>query len=835
MNPSVPPGPPPRSEALPSPLSLPSSGPLVQVALVPPQGSLDVLDYVVPPDLAPRVALGSCVVVPLGRRFVLGIVVGTIEHSRAPKLRSIAASLDRTQPLLDATLLQLARWMADYYLSSLSDALATMLPSTVKARVQRLLQAEPGALEAATDERDRAAIRYVIDHPNVPFVTLQHHLRIAPRSRLERLCRQGLLKVTYRARAAVPISIGGPQAVRVVQPLPEFEAETWAKKRPALWAFYQYIFHHPCGFATFAELKGNFPSATAKVRALEKAGIVRREHLPTEPAPPPSQPLSYKDLELTDYQRKAVEQLLAYSPSRFQPFLLYGVTGSGKTEVYLRAARACVDAGRSVLVLVPEISLTHQLVAALRARFGDGIAVLHSALSARERWRCWERLASGALRVAAGARSAVFAPLRDLGLIIVDEEHDSAYKQEEGLRYNARDVAVVRARLANCPVVLGSATPSLESYYNALRGRYQLLRLPERVDTRPLPAVEIVDLRGSTVQGRALPLSRTLRSALQANLADKEQSVLFLNRRGYARFLQCFECGKVLYCPNCSVSLTYHQRNASLQCHHCGRTTPAPPCCPHCGGAAVAAWSAGTEQVEQRLRQLFPQARIARLDRDVAHRPTILSQILEQWAAGKYDFLVGTQMVAKGHHVPNVTLVGVLLADLSRNFPDFRSGERTFQLLTQVAGRAGRGEKPGRVIVQTFRPDDPILHWAAQHDFEGFARYELAQRAELSYPPFSRLVLARIEARRETDARSIADDYAKLVRTLADETTQVLGPAPAPLLRLRGWYRWQILLRSKHSASMRRSAAQARTLLRERLHRNTKVRIILDVDPQSLL
>ncbi len=810
--------------------------PVVRVALVPSQGSLEALDYFVPEELAAAVAVGSRVVVPLGQRFVFGVVVGTVQHSDAPQLRPIAASLDRSGPLFDSSWLELGRWLAQYYLGSLGDALATMLPSPIQVRVQRLLQAEPATLHALTDARDRQAIEYVIGHPLVPFAELHRRLKTVPKGRLERLCRQGLLKVTYQARALTPSFLPGAVVVRVVHPLPEFEAETWGKKRPALWRLYEYIQHHPSGFATLDELKANFASATAKIRALEQAGIVERVSLPPE-----SNRLSFEprtsggELQLTRHQHEAVRQIVEALSAGFQPFLLYGVTGSGKTEVYLRAAKACLEAGRSVLVLVPEISLTHQLVAALKARFGDGIAVLHSGLSGRERWRCWDHLASGTLRVAAGARSAVFAPVRNLGLIIVDEEHDSAYKQEEGLRYHARDVAVVRARLANCPVVLGSATPSLESYHNARQGRYRLLRLPERVETRPLPVVEIVDLRGTTVQGRALPLSLRLRHALEANLAAKQQSLLFLNRRGFARFLQCLECGTVLSCSNCSVSLTFHQRSAALQCHHCGRTVPAPRSCPGCSGSTIAAWSAGTEQVEHTLRHLFPRARVARLDRDAVKSGAALAEILDHWTAGYYDFLVGTQMVTKGHHVPNVTLVGVILADLSRNFPDFRSGERTFQLLSQVAGRAGRGQKPGRVIVQTYCPDDPVLRWAAQHDYEGFAQYELAQRAELSYPPFSRLLLARIEATREEEARQLAANFAEIVRTLAAGSVDVLGPAPAPLLRLRGWFRWQVLLRSKHSALARKSAAQARNLVRERLPKKAQVRIILDVDPQSLL
>ncbi|GIW43830.1 MAG: hypothetical protein KatS3mg077_1112 [Candidatus Binatia bacterium] len=810
-------------------------GRIVQIALVPSQGTLDVLDYVVPEELSPPAEVGSRVVVPLGRRFVMGVVVGTLTRSEVPELRPVTATLDSSGPLFDGTLLSLARWLAEYYLGSLGDAIATMIPSVVRVRVRKRLYAPRGALEAVQDARDRAVIEHVLRHNGVRAVALRRRIKDASPARLNRLCRDGLLQVRYEAQAAVPLHLGRPNLVRVAHPLPEVEADVWMRKRPALWRCYEYLLHHPLGVATIEELKASFPNVGTKLRVLEEAGIIQRLSAQPEPAQEPEELTALAPVKLSAAQREAVTRVTQALGSGFRPFLLHGVTGSGKTEVYLQAARACVDAGKSVLVLVPEISLTHQLVAALRQRFGAQVALLHSGLSPRERWHQWQRIAAGQVRIVAGARSAVFAPLRNLGLVVVDEEHDAAYKQEEGLRYHARDVAVMRASLTHCPVVLASATPSLESYYNADRGRYELLHLPERVDTRPLPAVEIVDLRRANTRGRALPFSRTLRSALAANLASKQQSLLFLNRRGYARFLQCLHCGLVLLCPNCSVSLTYHQRKAALQCHHCGRTTPAPTQCPHCQHTAMAAWSAGTEQVEQTLRTWFPKARIARLDRDVATRSAALAEIVRDWADGRYDFLVGTQMVAKGHHAPNVTLVAVILAELSRNFPDFRAAERTFQLLTQVAGRAGRGDKPGRVIVQTYRPEDPVIRWAAQHDYEGFVRYELAQRQELAYPPFSRLLLARFEAREEHKAQETAREFADSVRALAGTLVTVLGPAPAPLLRLRGWYRWQVLLRSPRSALLRQAATRARELLTQALPRKARVRVILDVDPQSLL
>ncbi len=812
------------------------AGRIVQVALVPPQGRLDALDYVLPEDLAERTTIGSRVVVPLGKRFALGIVVGFAEHSDVPGLRPVAAVVDVAGPVLDRTLVELGRWIAQYYLGSLSEAITTMLPGGLQVRVDRLFHSDPASLEQAVDPHDRAILECMVAHGPISLADLRRRLKHLSVARLRRLCREGNVLVTYQVRTSAPTRLQGASFVRVIEPLPEPEAERWRCRRPALWRLYAYLHDHPLGAATLAELRANFPGAAAKVRALEAAGVVQRVPANPEPAPAPVTDVpAPEEVQLTEPQARAVARMTDALAEGFRVFLLHGVTGSGKTEVYLRVAQACVQAGRTALFLVPEISLTHQLAVLLRARFGNQVALLHSGLSPKERWQHWEKIAAGDVSVVAGARSAVFAPLRNMGLVIVDEEHDTAYKQDEGLRYHARDVAVVRARMANCPVVLGSATPSLESYFNAQRGRYELLELPERIDTRPLPAIEFVDLRGKAAARHALPFSRTLRTALAANLAARQQTLLFLNRRGYARFLQCVECGDVIMCPNCSVSLTYHRRKAALQCHHCGRTVPAPDRCLRCGSTAVAAWAAGTEQVEQLLQQLFPSAKVGRLDRDVVGRRGALQEVLHHWEQGRYDVLVGTQMVAKGHHVPGVTLVGVLLADLTRNFPDFRSGERAFQLLVQVAGRAGRGDKPGRVIVQTYCPDDPVWRWAAKHDYASFARCELAQREELGYPPFSRLVLARVEARSEVEAERTARLYAEAARALAGNGVAVLGPAPAPLLRLRGWYRYQVLLRAKESAKARSCAAKARERVRAAAASASRVRVVLDVDPQSLL
>jgi primosomal protein N' (replication factor Y) len=540
---------------------------------------------------------------------------------------------------------------------------------------------------------------------------------------------------------------------------------------------------------------------------------------------------------LTAAQRTAVDAIAgALGGEPEASFVLHGITGSGKTEVFLAAAAEALAGDRDVLILVPEIALTHQLVDRVRSRFGSTVAVLHSGLRPRERWREWRRVRSGAARVVVGARSAVFAPLGRVGLIIVDEEHDPAYKQEDGLRYNARDLAVVRARLAKAVVVLASATPSAESYQAALDGRHRLLTLPERPTAHSLPAVEIVDLRGRPRLEPRL-LSDELRAALEANLARGGQTLVFLNRRGFATYLQCPACGTPVTCPQCSVTLTWHRTAAALVCHHCHHRRRPPATCPECVGGALQPFGVGTEQIEAALKACYPLAVVERLDRDAAQRLGAQRRILRDWRAGTTDILVGTQMVSKGHDVPGVTLVAVLLADLSLNVPDFRAAERTLQLLVQVAGRAGRGDTPGRVVVQTLRPGHASVAAVRQHDYIGFITGELERRRALGYPPFARLVNVRLDgpdaAAVERAARELAGRLRRQAKALGLGEEAVLGPAPPPLERLRGRYRWQVLLRSADVPALRALARAARAA--EATIRGGRMRLAIDVDPYSLL
>jgi primosomal protein N' (replication factor Y) len=548
----------------------------------------------------------------------------------------------------------------------------------------------------------------------------------------------------------------------------------------------------------------------------------RGEAVPPHPAP-----------TLTAEQGQAVAAITAgLAVDAFSAFLLHGVTGSGKTEVYLRVIAEARRGGRGAIVLVPEISLTPQLAARFRARFGDDVAVLHSGLADGERFDAWQRLREGRVGIALGARSAVFAPVARLGVVVVDEEHDASFKQEEGVRYHGRDLALVRAQQARAVCVLGSATPSLETYHNAAEGgRMGRLVLASRATARPLPCVEVIDLRKHKADREGL-LSAPLALALEETVRAGEQAILFLNRRGFATFLLCRACGHALRCDDCSVALTLHRGRGALVCHYCGRATRRPETCPACRATALADLGAGTERVEAALRERFPEARVGRLDRDTSGGKG-LARILGAMAAREIDILVGTQMVTKGHDFPGVTLVGVVLADTGLNWPDFRAAERGFQLLTQVAGRAGRGEQPGRVIIQTYNPDHPAVACAKDHDYLRFVAGELGAREELGYPPFGRLVAVRLEGVDEAAVREVAESLADAARAWMGRTGQSIvlkGPAPAPIARIRGRTRWQLLLKGE------RQAVRALGWHLLRAVRPTRdVRVHVDVDPMSAL
>lgn len=596
------------------------------------------------------------------------------------------------------------------------------------------------------------------------------------------------------------------------------------------------LLDHPQGMPA-SEALGPGGGTSAALNALVSKGLVTVEHrqIHRDPLPPPPAVLAQPP-PFTPAQAECCRRLEAALASReAQGFLLYGVTASGKTEVYLEAIRRCLALGRTALYLVPEISLTPQSVDRFRRALGAAVAVLHSGLSMGERYDQWRRIRQGDAQVVVGARSAVFAPVDDLGLIILDEEHEPAFKQDEAPRYHARTVAWERVQRGGGVLLCGSATPSLESWHEVEEGRWHLLTMADRVDGRPMPQVDIVDQREERAAGRSV-ISEPLAAALTECVARGEQAILFLNRRGFATIVLCRECGHAEECPRCSVALTYHRGRGRLLCHYCGLSRRPPTRCPSCAGTRIGFFGVGTERVEEAARELLPEARIARLDADTATRKGSHQRVYRAFAAGEIDVLIGTQMVAKGWDIPGVTLVGVISADTALHLPDFRSGERTLQLLMQVAGRAGRGDKPGRVIIQTFNPDHPSVTAVAGGRVTEFWRQEMEQRRALGYPPCGTLIRLLASAREEAAARRALEDLAARLQAEPLPGVELLGPARAPLGRLRSLYRWQLVLRGEPGLPGR----DLRSWLAERLPgrgswRQGGVRVSVDVDPASLL
>ncbi len=743
---------------------------LARVAVPVPLGQA--FSYAVPPELA-SVTPGARVLCDFGRRRVLGVVLDVGEREpdvAVERIKPLRALVD-AEPALPAELLAFLLELARYYLAPIGEVMRLALPAVERSLAESI---QPGLLDDA----------------GVSTVGRMQQFAVA-------------------VEGADAVKLRG-QATEVLAHLRE---------------------HGP---AAVGDLEKHWSNARAAVRRLEKLGLVRVERRQVE-----TDPFARESVErdtpptLNDAQQHAVDALIApLEQGERAAFLLDGVTASGKTEVYLRAVERCMQLGKGAIVLVPEIALTPQLVARFRARVGDSIAVLHSGLSDRERHAMWRRLRHGDLRVAVGARSALFAPVENLALVCVDEEHDGSFKQEEGVRYNARDMALLRAHRAGAVCVLGSATPSLASEALVRDRRLVRLKLPERAHRAAvLPEVEIVDLRrvGPGKSGSRL-LSVPLESALERVLSAGEQAILFLNRRGFAPSIVCEGCGQIIECPNCAVALTHHRaRGDRLHCHYCDYSQPMPTVCPRCGGNRIAQEGAGTERIEHTLAERFPQARIARLDRDVAAGAKS-ARVLDRVRRGEVDILVGTQMVTKGHDLPSVTLVGVLNADAALSMPDFRAAERTFHLLVQVAGRAGRGDSPGRVMIQTRDPEHPAIRFAARHDVEGFIEREMHDREELGYPPFSRLALVRLDALDEARVRREAERLAQIARRAAPQGVHILGPAAAPLARLRNRYRYRFMVRAAERGPLRKTLlAVART------HPDRNVRVAIDVDPMSML
>lgn len=724
-------------------------------------------DYRIPPDLLGRLRVGHAVRIPFGHRRMEGFVTALADHTDYPAALKPIEAITRPDPLFDDTMLRLARWMGHYYAAPFEAAIAAILPAAVR--------------HAGAD------FRRILSATRVPGAGPTPDEETALRRRSPKAAAAWDALRDGATLTAADLARGTGASLDALRRL---AARGWI--------------------------------TLAKAPALRNPAD-RLEILPTTPPP------------LTDEQTAALaamaEEMASPNPG---VTLLHGVTGSGKTEVYLAAIQMALDAGKGAIALVPEISLTPQTMERFRGRFGDTVAVLHSQLSDGERHDEWQRIASGKARVALGARSALFAPIRPLGLLVVDEEHEPAYKQDETPHYHARDVAVMRGALEHCPVLLGSATPSLESYRNARAGKYRLVRLTKRIDRAVMPDIRVVDMRleGEKKSGQGRPLlAAELVEAVRARLARGEQSILFLNRRGFSTAVTCPDCGREETCPDCSVHMTYHRSGDFLLCHVCGARRPAPSKCPDCGSPGIKRTGTGTQRIESVAQALFPRARIARMDSDTTRAKDAHQRILGTFRRGDIDILIGTQMIAKGLDFPNVTLVGVINADASLQIPDFRAAERTFQLLTQVAGRAGRGDVPGEVFFQTFSPFNPALQCACHADMDTFYDQEILMRELMKYPPFTRMTTVLLKGPDASAVDAAAQTVATRLRAMLPPAVDLKGPAPAPLAKAKGQTRVHLLL----FAPAARDYLPALRALQARPHLPRGVTLTIDVDAHSLM
>jgi primosomal protein N' (replication factor Y) len=835
--------------------------------------------------------VGGRVLVPFREKRLPGVVVALHDNAPAAKAKVVLRVLDR-HPVVEEDLLRLAAWVAQYYIAPLGEVLRTMLPLSAewkRVRGYRVTETGLAALHSAVNKVALFRLQSAPDEQTHELEVLDYlaqraeeavrdaTLRSATgasRELLTALLRrkcivQEDLSETRDATRTVKVALltsmlgatadageGDPpsaaKAAADLEAVAGSDAPSAGKTRKlALNANQQMIVEALTaseGRMTLTRLR-DLPAPRTTLQTLVSRGLVRIVEEPAGFNVSAARVRPPLDFVFTPAQKVALDRINAAAQAKqFSVSLMHGVTGSGKTAVYLAAMRNVLNEGRGAIMLVPEIGLTPAAAAQLHQVFGDEVAILHSALTDDERAEQWHRIRRGDARIVVGTRSAVFAPIHDLALLVVDEEHDHSYKQEETPRYHGRDVAIVRAKVAGAAIVLGSATPSLESYYNAQKGKYGLIEMLDRVEQRPLPVVELIDMRKEFQEaGRQQVICRRLAEAIASRLERKEQVMVLLNRRGFSAFVLCRACGETVQCRNCAIAMTYHKQGCrqypasaaagdlpgKLECHYCGYERRVPQACPKCGSDYVQFLGTGSEQLEELLHAQFPQARIGRLDRDTVRGRGDIERMLNAMNAGEIDLLVGTQMIAKGHDLHGVTLVGVVGADAALAFPDFRAAERTFQLLTQVAGRAGRGESPGQVILQTYFSDHYAVQFASQHDFQGFYEKEIRYRSWMHYPPFDALANVLIRSDRLEEALKYAGILGQWLRDTRHEGIRVLGPAAAPLVRLKNEYRYHLILKStsreKLNATLRAMLAHAAT------HKIPRANLVVDVDAMSLL
>ncbi len=800
------------------------------VSVAPATGLSKILSYRVPEEFRDKVTLGTRVLVPLGKRRVTGYIVGT-DGTYKGELRDVIEVLD-SEPLFDADSLRFFEFLSSYYFAPLGEVIRKALPAGLNVESKKRIRAKEGAVGLSEIEND--IIRLSEGEAGISIEALKRKLGGKNiHYHVDKLFRSGALTFEYemkrpKAKRGIAKVISITDGVNLDEVAEKLSRSF--KARDVL------NFIAEAGRIELSTLKERFGDVKSQLDRLSEIGAIEIESEYRE------RKIDVPDMEvgvveeLSRPQKEALSKIMeSIRSGGFSVHLLFGVTGSGKTEVYIRAVKEALTSGKGAIVLVPEISLTPQLMSRFTARLGDNVAVLHSGLSQGERLDQWWRIKSKKAKVVLGARSAIFAPISDLKIIIIDEEHDSSYKQGDIPRYNARDIAVMLGKIRGATVVLGSATPSLESYYNAKSGRYDISILPKRVTTEGLmPEVEIVDMKEATFATRSI--TTRLSELMTETFESKGQIILLINRRGFSTFILCPVCGHSFVCPSCSITLTFHKRSRSLLCHYCDFKSPAPDFCPKCEGRNLVLMGTGTERVEEEILEILPAAKISRLDRDTTRRKGAMGKIISDFARFEADILLGTQMVAKGHDFPGVTLVGVINADTSLNLPDFRSAERTFSLLTQVAGRAGRGDMASKVLIQTYNPTHSAVILASSHDYESFAKAESEEREALFYPPFSRLALIRlfgpIKERTEEAAIKIRDE-AERIKSKRNIDVSILGPSPSPLSRLKGNFRYQLLLKGKKSRQISEMVEAILSDIGSNI--GGDVKITVDIDPVDML
>jgi primosomal protein N' (replication factor Y) len=786
--------------------------------------------YRLPETLRHRIQPGCRVLVPFGTRKLTGVVVKLHDQPPEGPLKEVLRLVDE-EPVLDAELLALGSWISQYYCAPLGEVLRSMTPLSGEVRKSKLYSLTDSGRDAArqlvmgaSEEDSAVQVLQLLEARPLSASYLEKKLPTAAKV-IRSLEKKGFIEIENLQAQRDPLRASATR-LRASWLAVAPDDIKLTKRERELHAFLEL---HP-GTHNLAELEASVTGASQAARSL-----ARRKLITLEPESPTGVFASEgPPRTLNPHQLQAYQQIeAALRSEKFQTFLLQGVTGSGKTEVYLKSIDACLALGRSALLLVPEIALTPAVAGDFFHRFGDRVAILHSAFHDAERAEQWRRIRAGLATVVVGTRSGVFAPVRNLGLVVIDEEHDQSYKQQETPRYNGRDVAIVRAQGAGAVAILGSATPSLESRYNAQRGKYTLLSLPERIEKRPMPDVEVIDMRQEFLETRKLAtFSRRLVDMITERLEKGEQTMLLLNRRGFSSFVACRACGEKMECVNCAVTLTYHRRDRRMLCHYCNYAQKVPTVCPKCGSEYLNFIGTGSEKVEEELHRDFPTARIARMDRDTVSGKRHFETILHGFREGDSDILVGTQMIAKGHDIPNVTLVGVVSADVGLGLPDFRAAERTFQLLTQAAGRAGRGDLPGIVLIQTINPEHYAIRYASEQNYDGFYEKEIQFRKLMRYPPFAALANILVRSQKQEDALAMSTELGQMLDP-APEGLKILGPAEAPVPKLKSEFRYQLLIKAIDRKRLNETLRELRRFTQERKWSPTA--LVIDVDPLTLL